>query len=117
MALNKNSLKAAVKRLADLKGKSEQEVREAIAGDDKGFSREDQDEIYLAFLAETGDAGEGEGEGEGDSQTPAVYVVAEGCSFRDIGDYSQVWNSRDDVSHFAPDRIKSLLEQKLIEKK
>ncbi|MES2620239.1 MAG: hypothetical protein V4615_05235 [Bacteroidota bacterium] len=100
--MNKQSLNAAVKRLEEYKGKSEEEVRSAIAADAKGFNEDEQEEVYQAFaLAESGNK-------------KGSYVVAEGKSFRDIADFSKEWSEGDDVSHFTPERIQHLLEQGLI---
>lgn len=94
MALNKNTLKAAVKRYMPLVGeKSEQEIKEAIAADEKGFDEECVNEIFAAL---SGTAGE---------DKPVYTVVKE---FRDINDFSKVYFEGSDVSHFSKERLEHL---------
>lgn len=96
----KNSLKAAVKAYGSLHsdGKAEAEVKEAIAGSEKGFTPEQVDEIYNAIV-------------DPDEQPAAAkaYVVAEGKSFRDKDDFTKEYKDGDSVEGFSEDRIEHLL--------
>jgi len=96
---NKNSLKAAVKAYGSLHtdGKTDAEVKEALAADEKGYSVEQIDAIYdaIVFVPEVKEA--------------ATYKVVEGKSFRDKEDFSKEYTDESDISHLSQDRIDHLL--------
>ncbi|MEN0095900.1 MAG: hypothetical protein AAGB30_10995 [Pedobacter sp.] len=96
--------KAAVKSYGPLheEGKSADEIKTAIAADEKGFDADQINEIYEAIV--------NPGPKEGDS--PSYSVVSE---FRDIDDFDKVHKPGDDVSHFDKDRIAVLLDRGHIE--
>ena len=96
---NKNSLKAAVKAYGSLHtdGKTDAEVKEALAADEKGYSVEQIDAIYdaIVFVPEV--------------KEPSEYKVVAGKSFRDKDDFSKEYTDESDISHFSKDRIEHLV--------
>lgn len=96
--------RAAVKTYGSLpaEGKSADEVKTAIAADEKGFNAENVNEIYEEIVNPTS------------SDDAVGYSVV--SEFRDINNFSKIYKVGDDVSGFDDARIKSLLQKGLIEK-
>lgn len=95
-------LKAAVKRHQELlsrEGITEEQVREAIANDPKGFDEEGVDEVYAA-LVNFSPSGE------------EHIVIAE---FRDVNNFDILYKVGDNVDHFTPKRLEYLISRKLVE--
>ncbi len=99
-------LKAAVKRHLELfqqEGSTEEQVREAIANDPKGFDDEGIDEVYNALFNYSPDEEERE---EGHT------VIVE---FRDINNYDVLYEVGDNVDHLPSERLQDLISKKLVE--
>jgi hypothetical protein len=101
MPLHLQTLGAAVKKYGSLhiEGKPEDEVKEAIAADEKGFNSDAVNEIYAAITAEL--------------EQPSAHVAL--TEFRDKDNFDLVYKAGDDVSHFDEARKSDLLERGLIE--
>lgn len=116
MGLHHATIGSAVKKYGPLhtEGKTEAEVRAAIAGDEKAFNPEQVDEIY-AEIAKS----EGEGDDEPKEPSPAKVKKAKGhivaVEFRDKNDFSKLYKVGEDVSHFDEGRKADLVSRKLIE--
>jgi hypothetical protein len=123
MALHHQTLKAAVNKYGPLhdSGQSEQEIRNAIKSDEKGFDKDEVEEIYAAIVdperkedADAPEAEDGKSTKKGAGKK-AVYKVK--TPFKDINDFAKQWNEGDDVSHFEQERLKNLEDLGYIEKK
>lgn len=133
--LHHSTLKYAVGKYSTLQseGKSEQDIKAAIAGDEKAFDKEAVEEIYAAIVkgASTDPEGEGEqsdpkakdpdtgtdpntGASQDNSQKEAKYKVIH--RFADIKDFSTQYEVGEDVSHFDSDRLEMLVNKKLVKK-
>ena len=103
--LHHATLKSAVAKykVLAMEGKSENDIKIAISQDEKEFDSDAINEIYAAVVAidEDNDAKQGK------------YAVV--SHFRDLSNFSIAWNEGDDVSHFDEDRLKKLVELKLVE--
>lgn len=114
--------KAAVEKYSPLhvaEGKSEADVKAAIAADEKEFSDEDVEEIYQA-IANPEDSGAGGSEpgseAEKKSSTKKGKFIVK-SEFRDISNFNKMNKVGDDVSHFHPERLQTLVDVGLVEKK
>lgn len=120
------TLKSAVAKYWPLhkNGGTEQEVKLAIASDDKAFDEISVNEIYAAILAFKEDDGEGEkgkdgadggnkGPESNNGTNSGKHIVV--SAFRDINDFNKEWSVGTDVSHFDVDRLKKLTERNLVE--
>jgi hypothetical protein len=121
------TLKAAVVKYGGLiaEGKSPEEIKDAIAADDKEFDSEAVEEIYTAILeeeeaedpdADKGDTGVKKPEAP---QPPAAGKKKAGSftvttEFRDIDNFNKVHKVGSDVSHFSKDRLDRLVELKYV---
>lgn len=103
MPLHHATTGAAVKKYGPLhiSGKTEAEVKEAIAGDEKAFDADAVNEIYAAITAEV------------EQPAPKGYAVK--VEFRDKDNFDKRYELGDDVSHFDEARIVDLVERGLIE--
>lgn len=81
-------------------GKTEEEVKAAIAADAKGFDEDGVNEIYEAIINPEVDE---------DNDEEKSYKVANGKSFRDKTDFSIEYTEDSDISHLSQDRIDHLL--------
>jgi hypothetical protein len=147
MPLHHMALKSALAKYSELvaQGKSAEEIKAAIAADEKGFGAEAQAEIFAALgeIPEVGQSQSGAGDqntgnensqpGSNDQenkdqqkpseQSPAVenkksaakYIVK--SPFRDINDWNKQYAVGSDASHFIGERLKGMLEAGLVEKK
>lgn len=99
--LNYKTLGKAVTVYSPLhaEGKTEEEVKSAIAADAKGFDEDGVNEIYEAIINP---------EVEEDTEEVSYKVVA-GKSFRDKNDFSKEYTEDSDISHLSKDRIDHLL--------
>jgi hypothetical protein len=111
MGLHHATLGAAVKKYGPLftEGKSEEEIRAAIAGDEKAFEPEGIDEIFAAITADPGD----DQPKEPKAKKVKGHIVK--SEFRDKNDFAKLYKVGEDVSHFDEDRKADLVERGLIE--
>lgn len=102
MALHHATLGAAVKKYGPLhiSGKSEAQVKEAIAGDEKAFDADAVNEIYAAITAEV------------EQPKPTGHTVK--TEFRDKDNFDTIYKVGDDVSHFDEDRLADLVSRGLV---
>lgn len=108
MALNHMKLKAAVSKYLPLylvDKKSEQEIKDALAADEKNFGEEGVEEIYQAIINFN--------EGDDNDDEDKVFVVI--SEFRCMNDWDLVFKVGQDVSHLDKDRLKKLVANKLVE--
>lgn len=113
--LHHATLKAAVTRYSELhaEGKPEEEVKAAIADDEKGFDTDEVNQIYDAIIGGDDSEEQSEEEEKKGSKTGKYTVASE---FRDISDFNKVHKVGSDVSHFDEARLKSLVESGLVNK-
>ncbi|WP_183560681.1 hypothetical protein [Mucilaginibacter sp. SP1R1] len=113
MGLHHATLGSAVKKYGPLhtEGKTEDEIKLAIAADEKGFDPAGIDEIYAAIIADPNEPGE--------SPAPAKAKKVKGhvvlTQFRDKDNFAKLYEVGDDVSHFDEARKAGLVDRKLIE--
>lgn len=100
--LHYKTLEAAVKTYGPLKDKTEEEVKAAIAADEKKFTPEQVEEIYNAIVSPKADE-------------PGKYIVVN--PFRDKDNFLKRYDVGDDVSHFDKKRLATLESLGLIEKR
>lgn len=108
MALHHATLKAAVAKYAPLhaEGKTEAEVKQAIAADEKSYDETAVAEIYAAIA------------GAGPEEEPAKakkHVLK--IEIRDKDDFSKVHAIGTDVSHFEAGRLQFLKDNGYVEEK
>lgn len=89
-------------------GKTADEVKTAIAADEKGFDEEGVNQIYEAIVNPVT-----KDEISKDDSEAKFYVLKE---FRDINDFSKVHEVEADVSHLDKGRLEKLVELGLVEK-
>lgn len=132
--LNHMVRKSAVAKYGKLleEGKSPQEIRDAIKGDEKEFPDEHVEEIYTAIIGAPEQGNEGDkgdkgadnggnkGADQGEDKGPdaataknkkgkgSKYIVA--TPFRDINDFSKEYVAGEDVSHFDAERLERLVK-------
>jgi hypothetical protein len=108
--LHHQTLKSAVSKYLPLKteGKTEEEIRTAIASDEKGFTDENINEIYDAIINNTDNESLNQGDKPPASKKKKKYVVV--TPFRDINDFSIEHREGKDVSHFDKGRLTKLVE-------
>lgn len=105
--LHHTKIKSAVAKYSGLhaEGKTADEVKTAIAADENAYDAEGVEDIYNAIVnpkpIETKD----------EIQT---YLVIK--DFRDINDFSKNHAVGDDVSHFDPERLATLVANGHVEK-
>ncbi len=116
MSLHHATLKTLVKNYGSLhlEGKSEDEVKAAIAGDPKNLDEDQVDEVYQAIVAQPSDNNPGK---ENENPNPvgkktAKAIVAQ--PFREKGNYDKLYKVGEDVSHFDEKRLARLKEKGLI---
>lgn len=98
--LHHMTLKSAVdkyKPYAD-EGKTEEEVKQTIASDEKGFDADQVAEIYAAIIAPPAET----------KPLEKAHIVEK--EFRDINNFNQIHRKGADVSHFAKDRLTKLVD-------
>lgn len=130
--MKKELLIAAVALFATLlaEGKTEAEIKEAIAGHENGYNPEEVEEIYKALVDgqketnPTNTGGDKESKDQPPKETkpakeakpkeakPKKYVVV--SQFADRNNFSKIYNVGDDISSFDAERIKSCIEKGLI---
>jgi uncharacterized membrane-anchored protein len=100
--LTKKNIEAAVKVYGPLftEGKTEDEIKVALAADEKAYTEDQIDQIYAAISA-------------GENEDQAEYTVLK--SFRDKDNFDKVYDSGDTISGFSQERIDHLLEIGYIE--
>ncbi len=113
MGLHHATLKAAVKAYGHLhsQGKSADEVKAAIAADEKQFEGDAVNEIYRAIIFHK----DGEQPCADKLKKADGYTVV--SEFRDKDKWEKLYQVGDDVSHFDEDRLANLVERKLVEAK
>lgn len=128
--LHHATLKAAVSKYGDLHfaaGKTEEEIKAAIATDEKKFDADAINEIYAAIISPDGSANKSDDESSDDDQDkdkpaePAKKVKSKGTyvvtsAFRDKDNWEVLHHVGKDVSGFDDARIQDLLKKKLVEK-
>jgi hypothetical protein len=129
--MHHQTLKSAVKQYSTLhiEGQSEEDVKKAIAADEKGFDEVDVDEIYAAILkADAADAADAAGDngdagdkGDAGDNAPVVNKSTKGKShivkqpFRDIKNFDKIHSVGSNVSHFDAKRLEGLVKNGLVE--
>lgn len=121
---NEETKKTAVETYGHLHkgGKNEAEIKGAIAEDSNGFTKEQIDAIYQAIIgqdpkdskANTVSNTATETTDEKSKVKKGGFVVIQ--EFRDKDNFDKVFEKGDDVSHFDADRLKKLVENKVVEK-
>lgn len=109
--MHQGKLKAAVKKYQPLvaEDKTEEEIKEALAADDKGYSEDEITEILSAILTpDTGDDGK-----EEEEENKAGYKVA--LMFRDKHS-QQVYSPGDDYTPRNENRAAELIKKGVIKK-
>ena len=101
------TLKAAVEKYQPLvtEGKTEAEIKEAIASDEKEFDEDAVSQIYQAIVTPN----------EGNKGAEKKHIVT--SPFRDKSDFTKAYNVGDEVSHFDAERLAHLVTNKLVELK
>ena len=89
-------------------GKTADEVKTAIAADEKGFDEDGVNQIYEAIVNPVA-----KDDKPKDEANAKFYVLKE---FRDLNDFSKVHEVEADVSHFGKERLEKLVELGLVEK-
>jgi hypothetical protein len=109
MGLHHATLGSAVKKYGSLhtEGKSEEEVKLAIAGDEKAFDADGINEIYAAITADPDE------QPSPKAKKPKGYVAL--INFRDKDSFVKEYKVGDDVSHFDEARKADLVERGIIE--
>jgi hypothetical protein len=110
MGLHHATLGSAVKKYGPLhtEGKTEEEVKLAIAGDEKAFDADGINEIYAAITADPD-----EQPAASKAKKPKGYVAL--IQFRDKDNFAKEYKIGDDVSHFDEARKADLVERGIIE--
>lgn len=113
--LHHKTLSAAVEKYGPLhkEGKTEEEIKAAIAADEKDFDQEGVDEIYATIVGETPTppvlkSNEGDGDDKNKGKKGNKFIVA--TEFRDISDFAKIHKVGDEVSHFKKERLDSLVK-------
>jgi len=112
--MHQGKLKAAVKKFQPMvgEGKSEAEIREAIAADDKGYSDDEVNEIYSSVATpDTGD--DGSDEEETDKPVKAKHTVV--MMFRDKNS-DKVYRPGDAFNAGSKERLNFLIDKGIIKK-
>lgn len=107
MALHYTKVRYGVEKYSVLhtEGKTADEVKTAIAADEKGFDEDGVNQIYEAIVNPVVK--------DEKKEDVKFYVVKE---FRDINDFTKVHEVEADVSHFDENRLSNLVELGLVEK-
>jgi hypothetical protein len=111
------TLRAAVSKYTPLveDGKSPEEVKQAIASDEKGFDEKEVEEIYEAIV-NPNPPEQNNGGAQGDSKKKGKYVVTLEDGFRDVNNFNLHHKKGADVSHFDQGRLDDLVARGYVEK-
>ncbi|MEO6610742.1 MAG: hypothetical protein ABIT05_01375 [Chitinophagaceae bacterium] len=111
MGLHHSTLKAAKNKYGPLlsEGKTETEIKEAIAADEKGYDEAGVAEIFAAIVDS-----DSEDQSNGGDDASKVHTVV--YQFRDKAD-QKIYNSGDEYTSGDPKRISHLVKAGVIKEK
>lgn len=113
--LNKTKLKALVDKYLPMLSETSIEALTDIISNDPDAEGNTEQVIEAIKAENTPDSNDPDAEGNKSKGKQGTYIVV--TPFRDKDNFNKEWDAGNDVSHFDAERLKMLVDKKLVDKK